>query len=93
MEVPALAGTGLIRTRKGKELRWTGDSCNLIVLFYGIFDCRQVNDGEVDLSDLKEVFEQCFQINLSGYFRRYGDQAKEVDVKDKVFGRDGECGE
>lgn len=71
MEVPALAGSGVVRSKKGKELRWTGDSCNLIELVYGIFDCRQVNDGEVDLSDLMDVFEQCFQINLSRYFRRF----------------------
>lgn len=71
MEVPSLAGTGVVRSKKGRELRWTGDSCNLIELVYGIFDCRQVNDGEVDLSDLMDVFEQCFQINLSRYFRRF----------------------
>lgn len=71
MEVPSLAGSGVIRSKKGKELRWTGDSCNLIELVYGVFDCRQVNNGEVDLSDLMDVFEQCFQINLSRYFRRF----------------------
>jgi hypothetical protein len=73
MEVPALAGAGVVRSKKGRELRWTGDSCNLIELVYGIFDCRQVNDGEVDLSDLMEVFEQCFQINLQRYFRRFSE--------------------
>jgi hypothetical protein len=71
MEVPALAGAGVVRSKKGRELRWTGDSCNLIELVYGIFDCRQVNNGEVDLSDLMDVFEACFQINLSRYFRRF----------------------
>lgn len=71
MEVPSLAGTGAVRSKKGRELRWTGDSCNLIELIYGVFDCRQVNDGEVDLSDLMDVFEQCFQVNLSRYFRRF----------------------
>lgn len=71
MQVPVVAGAGAIRSKKGKVLRWTGDSCNLIELVYGIFDCRQVNDGEVDLSDLMDVFEQCFQINLSRYFRRF----------------------
>jgi len=71
MEIPSLAGTGVVKSKKGKQLRWTGDSCNLIELVYGIFDCRQVNDGDVDLSDLMDVFEQCFQINLSRYFRRF----------------------
>jgi hypothetical protein len=71
MQVPIVAGAGVVRSKKGKSLRWTGDSCNLIELVYGIFDCRQVNNGEVDLSDLMDVFEQCFQINLSRYFRRF----------------------
>jgi hypothetical protein len=71
MEVPSAAGTGVVKSKKGRELRWTGDSCNLIELVYGIFDCKQVNDGEVDLSDLMDVFERCFQINLSRYFRRF----------------------
>lgn len=71
MQVPVLSGAGVVRSKKGRELRWTGDSCNLIELVYGIFDCRQVNNGEVDLSDLMDVFEQCFQINLSRYFRRF----------------------
>ena len=71
MQVPRLAGAGAVRSKKGKELQWTGDSCNLIELAYGIFDCRQINNGEVDLSDIMDVFEQCFQINLSRYFRRF----------------------
>ena len=71
MQVPSLAGAGAVRGKKGKELRWTGDSCNLIELAYGIFDCRQINNGEVDLSDIMDVLEQCFQINLSRYFRRF----------------------
>ncbi|RZK66101.1 MAG: hypothetical protein EOO85_27310, partial [Pedobacter sp.] len=71
MEVPSLTGAGAVRSKKGKELRWTGDSCNLIELAYGVFDCRQINNGEVDLSDIMDVLEQCFQINLSRYFRRF----------------------
>jgi len=71
MQVPVVAGVGVVRSKKGRALRWTGDSCNLIELAYGIFDCKQVNDGDVDLSDLMDVFEACFQINLSRYFRRF----------------------
>jgi len=69
--VPLEGGREAVRSKKGRELRWTGDSCNLIELAYGLFDCRQINHGEVDLSDVMEVFEQVFQINLSRYFRRF----------------------
>ncbi|WP_410479488.1 RteC domain-containing protein [Pedobacter agri] len=73
LKVPALAGTGVVQSKKGRDLHWTGDSCSLIELVYGIFDCRKVNDGEVDLSDLMNVFEQHFQINLSRYFSRFSE--------------------
>ncbi len=63
----------LLRSRKGRELRWTGDTVNLIELAYGLFDTRQLNDGQVDLSDIMEVFEQVFQVNLSRYFRRFSE--------------------
>jgi len=85
MEVPSLAGKGVVRSKKGRELRWTGDSCNLIELVYGVFDCKQVNDGEVDLSDLMDVFEQSFQINLSRYFRRFTEIKRRKSISKTRF--------
>lgn len=85
MQVPALAGMGVIRSKKGRELRWTGDSCNLIELAYGIFDCKQINDGQVDLSDIMEVFEACFQVNLSRYFRRFTEIKRRKSISKTRF--------
>ena len=85
LEVPVVAGSAAIRSKKGRELRWTGDSCNLIELVYGIFDCRQVNNGEVDLSDLMDVFEQCFQVNLSRYFRRFTEIKRRKSISKTRF--------
>jgi hypothetical protein len=64
-------GNGQLLSKKGRQTKWTGDSCNLIELVYGIYETKQVNEGAVDLSDLMDVFEQCFQVNLSRYFRRF----------------------
>lgn len=85
MQVPALAGMGVIRSKKGRELRWSGDSCNLIELAYGIFDCKQINDGQVDLSDIMEVFEACFQVNLSRYFRRFTEIKRRKSISKTRF--------
>jgi len=74
-----------LRSRKGRELRWTGDSCNLIELAYGLFDCRQINHGKVDLSDLMEVFEQVFQVNLSRYFRRFTEIKRRKSISKTRF--------
>ena len=58
-------------SKKGRQTKWTGDTCNLIEMVYGIYETKQVNNGDVDLSDLMDVFEQCFGVNLSRYFRRF----------------------
>jgi hypothetical protein len=72
MQSPAEKATAMpMVSKKGRATKWTGDTCNLIEIVYGIYDTRQVNDGKVDLSDLMDVFEQCFQVNLSRYFRRF----------------------
>lgn len=83
--VPRASGAGAVRSKKGRELRWTGDSCNLIELVYGIFDCRQVNEGKVDLSDLMEVLGQCFQIDLSRYFRRFTEIKRRKSISKTRF--------
>ncbi len=65
------SGPRIVRSKKGRELRWTGDASNLIELLYGVFDTRQLNDGEVDISDLVDVFSEVFHVNLSNYFQRF----------------------
>jgi hypothetical protein len=85
MQVPVTGDGASVRSKKGRVLRWTGDSCNLIELVYGIFDTKQVNDGEIDLSDLMDVFEQCFQINLSRYFRRFTEIKRRKSISKTKF--------
>jgi hypothetical protein len=58
-------------SKKGRELKWTGESTNLIELLYGVFETKQINGGEIDISDLVDVFEQVFHVNLSNYYRRF----------------------
>lgn len=84
LELPVVAGA-VVKSKKGKELRWTGDSCNLIELAYGIFDCKQINDGKVDLSDIMDVFEACFQVNLSRYFRRFTEIKRRKSISKTRF--------
>ncbi|MFC4213360.1 RteC domain-containing protein [Pedobacter lithocola] len=60
-----------VKSRKGRSLRWTGDSTNLIELLYGLAETKQFNDGDIDISDMVDVFEQVFNVNLSNYFRRF----------------------
>lgn len=79
-----LARNGLV-SRKGVSMRWTADTCNLIELVYGLYETRQVNNGEVDLSDLMDVFEQVFQVNLSRYFHRFTEIKRRKTISKTKF--------
>lgn len=68
---PVVGSQVAVTSRKGKELKWTGDVSNLIEVLYGLSETRQLNGGQVDISDLVDVFEQVFQVNLSNYFQRF----------------------
>jgi len=49
---------------RGRQLHWTGDVCNLVELVYGLYETKQVNNGEASLGDLVNCMEQLFQVNL-----------------------------
>jgi len=75
----------VLRSKKGRGLEWTGDTCNLVELVYGVYETRQVNKGEVDLSDLMDVFEQVFRVNLSRYFRRFTEIKRRKTISKTKF--------
>lgn len=60
-----------LSSQKGISLNWTGETTNLIELIYGLVETKQFNQGEADISDLVDVFQQAFNCNLSNYFRRF----------------------
>jgi RteC protein len=58
-------------TKKGKALKWTGDTCNLIEVAYGFYDTLQLNEGDVDLTDIIDWLESTLNVNLSRFYRRF----------------------
>ncbi|HEY9002818.1 MAG TPA: RteC domain-containing protein, partial [Mucilaginibacter sp.] len=49
---------------RSKQLHWTGDICNLVELVYGLYETKQINNGDVSLTEVVNCMEQLFQINL-----------------------------
>ncbi|WP_183580224.1 RteC domain-containing protein [Mucilaginibacter sp. X5P1] len=60
-------------SKKGRSLTWTGDKSNLIELAYAIYDTLQINNGEVDISDIIDWLEQSLQVNLGRYYKRFSE--------------------
>lgn len=61
------------RSKKGRALEWTGDKSNLVELAYAIHDTVQINNGEVDISDIIDWLEQSLQVNLGRYYKRFSE--------------------
>ncbi|WP_235526114.1 RteC domain-containing protein [Pedobacter sp. Leaf216] len=53
------------------KLKWTGESLNLIEIVYGLYSTGQINNGKTELSEIAEVFQRVFQVNLNRYYRRF----------------------
>jgi hypothetical protein len=56
-----------------KNLKWTGEAVNMVELVYGVYETGQVNGGKISLTELMDFFGQVFQVNISGYFKRFAD--------------------
>lgn len=50
---------------RSKQMHWTGDVCNLVELVYGLYETKQINNGDAALNDLIQCMEQLFHVNLN----------------------------
>jgi hypothetical protein len=62
------------------DLRWTGDSINLVELAYGIWLTGQINDGNASIADIVQWFEVHFKTKLGRPYRRWQSIAKRKRV-------------
>jgi len=70
---------------RSKQLHWTGDICNLVELVYGLYETKQINNGEVSLTEVVNCMEQLFQINLSRVNRIFIDIRRRKVVSQTRF--------
>lgn len=58
------------------DLKWTGDSINLVEIAYGIWLTGQVNHGNATITEIIELLEEAFQIKIGRPFRRWQEIAQ-----------------
>ena len=61
------------RERFKRKLNWTGDKMNLIEIAYGIYDTAQINNGDIDIKDIIQWFEEGLNINLTRHYRLFNE--------------------
>ncbi|MCO5948015.1 RteC domain-containing protein [Mucilaginibacter sp. RT5R15] len=62
------------------DLKWTGDSINLVELAYGIWLTGQLNDGNAGIAEIVNWFEVHFKTKLGRPYRRWQSIAKRKRV-------------
>jgi hypothetical protein len=70
----------LSKPKQVRNMRWTGDSINLAELAYGIYETKQVNDGNATLSEIFEWMEESLQIRIGRPTRRF----EEIERRKKI---------
>ena len=53
------------------DLKWTGDTINLVEIAYGIWLTGQVNQGNSSITEIMELLEEAFQVKIGRPFRRW----------------------
>jgi hypothetical protein len=63
------------------DFRWTGLKVYLIELAYSIYFARVINNGNIDIKTIINLFEKIFHINLDDYSRTF------LDIKNRKTNR------
>ncbi len=58
------------------DLKWTGDTINLVEIAYGIWLTGQINNGNATITEIIELLEEAFQIKIGRPFRRWQEIAQ-----------------
>lgn len=53
-------------------LHWTGDLYHIIELIYALFYSECINNGDVTLKQIVEIFEVLFNIKIRNYSHAFG---------------------
>lgn len=53
------------------KLKWTANKRDLIEIIYALQENKSVNNGELDIKELVELFELAFDFKLNGYYHHF----------------------
>ena len=59
--------------QKEKQLNWTGNNSELVELIYALYTSGKINNGNVDIKKITNVFEELFNTDLGNYYQSFND--------------------
>ena len=85
LNMPGTTDVVFRQSKKGRELNWTGNKSDLVELAYGIYDTLQINNGDVDIADIIDWFEQSLHLSLGRYYQCFSDIKSRKSVSKTHF--------
>ena len=53
------------------KIRWTGKIVDLVELLYALDTCNCINDGEIGVEELADVFSEVFGVEIKNCYNVY----------------------
>ena len=63
--------TNVINSKRVKKLNWTGSKTDAIELIYALHAGGMINNGNSDINEIKEIFEELFGIKIGDPYRTF----------------------
>jgi hypothetical protein len=74
-------------SKKTINLRWTGESINLVEIAYGLWLTGQLNEGNVTITDVIHWLEEKFQVKIGVAYRRWTEISNRTHSATKFLDR------
>ena len=55
------------------KAKWTGSNVALVELIYALQSLKVINNGNIEIKELAEIFEKMFNVKLDEYYRVFSD--------------------
>ena len=65
--------------------KWTGSFTSLVELLYALYSAKVINNGNIEIKELVEIFETMFNTKLDGYYRTFSDIKSREKSKTKFL--------
>lgn len=59
------------QSKPAKKLHWTGKATDLVELLYAFDTCNCINDGEIGVEELADIFSEIFGVEIKNCYNVY----------------------
>ncbi len=74
-----------VHPKSAKNFRWTGKTTDLVELLYALDTCNCINNGEIGVEELADVFSEIFGVEIKNCYNVYMNMKRRKDDSRTYF--------